>query len=131
MDLDSFKKVVDSHGHLNGSLVIQEVAATIRGALDSPAYAVAYAGDEFVVVLPGLDQQQAASKATQIQSQIKATVYLRSKGKAVHLQASCGLATFLEHAVDTDSLLAAADQALFSIKEIGKGDIGYYGNIGQ
>ena len=131
MDLDSFKKVVDSHGHLNGSLVIQEVAATIRGALDSPAYAVAYAGDEFVVVLPGLDQQQAASKATQIQSQIKATVYLRSKGKAVHLQASCGLATFPEHAVDTDSLLAAADQALFSIKEIGKGDIGYYGNIGQ
>jgi diguanylate cyclase (GGDEF)-like protein len=131
MDLDNFKKVVDTHGHLNGSYVIQEVAATIRSSLKSPAYAVAYAGDEFVVVLPGLDKHQAASKASQIQSQIKASVYLRSKGKAVQLQASCGVAAFPEHAVDTDSLLAAADHALFSIKKISKGAIGYYENIDQ
>jgi len=129
MDLDNFKKVVDTHGHLNGSYAIQEVAATIRSTLEPPAYAVAYAGDEFVVVLPGLNQHQAASKASQIQSQIKGAVYLRSKGKTVQLQASCGIATFPEHAVDTDSLLAAADQALFSIKKIGKGAIGYYENI--
>jgi diguanylate cyclase (GGDEF)-like protein len=129
MDLDNFKKVVDTHGHLNGSHAIQEVAATIRSTLESPAFAVAYAGDEFVVVLPGLDQYQAGSKASQIQSQIKETVYLRSKGKEVKLQVSCGIATFPEHAIDTDSLLAAADQALFSIKKIGKGVIGYYENI--
>jgi diguanylate cyclase (GGDEF)-like protein len=131
MDLDNFKKVVDTHGHLNGSYAIQEVAATIRNTLESPAYAVAYAGDEFVVVLPGLDQHQAASKASQIQSQIKASVYLRSKGIALQLQASCGIATFPEHANDRDSLLAAADQALFSIKKIGKGAIGYYVNFDQ
>ncbi|MBW2490343.1 MAG: sensor domain-containing diguanylate cyclase [Deltaproteobacteria bacterium] len=129
MDLDNFKTVVDTHGHLYGSYAIQEVAATIRNAIESPAYAVAYAGDEFVVVLPGLDQHQAAIKASQIQSQIKATGYLLSKGKSVQLQASCGIATFPEHAVDVDSLLAAADQALFSIKKIGKGGIGHYGNI--
>ena len=129
MDLDNFKKVVDTHGHLNGSLVIQEVASTIRNSLESPAYAVAYAGDEFVVVLPGLDKHLAASKASQIQFQITNTVYLRSKGKAVNLQASCGVATFPEHAVDRDSLLAAADHALFSVKKIGKGAIGFYENI--
>jgi diguanylate cyclase (GGDEF)-like protein len=131
MDLDNFKHVVDTHGHLNGSLAIQEVAATIRSALEPPAYAVAYAGDEFVVVLPGLDQRQAADKASQIQSQIKETVYLRSKGKAVMLEASCGIATFPEHAFDADSLLAAADQALFHIKNIGKGAIGFFENINQ
>jgi diguanylate cyclase (GGDEF)-like protein/PAS domain S-box-containing protein len=131
MDLDNFKQVVDTHGHLNGSYVIQEVAATIRNTLESPAYAVAYAGDEFVVVLPGSNQHQAASKASQIQSDIKSSVYLRSKGKAIQLQASCGIATFPEHAADTDSLLAAADQALFSIKKIGKGAIGYYKNIDE
>ena len=129
MDLDNFKKVVDTHGHLNGSLVIQEVASTIRNSLESPAYAVAYAGDEFVVVLPGLDKHLAASKASQIQFQITNTVYLRSKGKAVNLQASCGVATFPEHAVDRDSLLAAADHALFSVKKIGKGAIGFFENI--
>jgi diguanylate cyclase (GGDEF)-like protein len=131
MDLDNFKKVVDTHGHLNGSLVIQEVAFTIRNSLESPAYAVAYAGDEFVVVLPGLDKRLAADKASRIQSQIKNTVYLRSKGKAVKIQASCGVATFPEHAVDTESLLAAADHALFSVKKIGKGAIGFYENIDQ
>ncbi|MEJ2657922.1 MAG: diguanylate cyclase [Desulfobacterales bacterium] len=129
MDLDNFKKVVDTHGHLNGSYVIQEVAGTISRTLESPAYAVAYAGDEFVVVLPGLDQYQAANKASQIQAQIKTSIYLSSRGKAVQLQASCGIATFPEHAVDSDSLLAAADQALFSIKKIGKGAIGFYENI--
>ena len=129
MDLDNFKNVVDTHGHLNGSYAIQEVAATIRNTLEPPAYAVAYAGDEFVVVLPGSNQHQAAKKASQIQSQIKASAYLSSKGKAVQLQASCGIATFPEHATDIDSLLAAADQALFSIKKIGKGAIGYYEKI--
>jgi diguanylate cyclase (GGDEF)-like protein len=129
MDLDNFKQVVDNHGHLNGSYAIQEVASTIKSTLESPAYAVAYAGDEFVVVLPGLDQNQAADKASQIQSQIKATDYLSSKGKSVKLQASCGIATFPEHAIDVDSLLAAADHALFSIKKIGKGAIGYYGDM--
>ncbi len=129
MDLDNFKQVVDAHGHLNGSYAIQEVAATIRNTLESPAYAVAYAGDEFVVVLPGSDLHQAAGKASHIQSQIKATVYLRSKGKAIKLQASCGIAAFPEHATDADSLLAAADQALFSTKKIGKGSIGFFKNI--
>ena len=53
IDLDHFKRVVDARGHLNGSRAIQEVAATIRDCLEPPAWAVAYAGDEFVVVLPG------------------------------------------------------------------------------
>jgi len=131
MDLDNFKHVVDTHGHLNGSYAIQEVASTIHNAIESPAYAVAYAGDEFVVVLPDTDRHQAASKASEIQSRIMATDYLSSKGKSVKLQASCGVATFPEHAADADSLLAAADHALFSIKKAGKGAIGYYGDTGQ
>lgn len=129
MDMDNFKQVVDTYGHLNGSYAIQEVASTIKSTLEPPAYAVAYAGDEFVVVLPGLDQHQAASKASQLQSKIQATDYLLSRGESIQLQASCGVATFPEHASDVDSLLAAADHALFSIKKIGKGAIGYYRNI--
>jgi len=131
MDLDDFKQVVDTHGHLNGSYAIQEVANTISGTLAPPAYAVAYAGDEFVVVLPEVNRDQAAEKAAHIQSQIKTTTYLTDKGKSLTLQASCGIATFPEHADDVNSLLAAADHALFSIKKSGKGAIGYYGNMNQ
>ena len=48
LDLDRFKQIVDTHGHLNGSRAIREVARTIDSCLQEPAYAVAYAGDEFV-----------------------------------------------------------------------------------
>jgi diguanylate cyclase (GGDEF)-like protein len=94
MDLDHFKRVVDAHGHLNGSRAIQKVGGTIQACLEEPAYAVAYAGDEFVVVLPGLDQPQALQKAYEIRSRVKETVYVLDRGIEVRLQASCGVATF-------------------------------------
>jgi diguanylate cyclase (GGDEF)-like protein len=124
IDLDHFKHIVDTHGHLNGSTVIREVAQTIREALPTPAYAVAYAGDEFVVVLPGFDQQQALAQAVALQTHIHNRVYLAQQGGGVTLQASCGIATALDHASDVTGLLAAADQALFTVKRNGKGAIG-------
>lgn len=131
MDLDNFKRVVDAHGHLNGSRAIQEVAATLSATLEPPAYAVAYAGDEFVVVLPDCDQERALKKAEQMQARIKATVYLQSQGQKVRLQASCGIATFPTHGTDAEAILAAADKALFEIKGTGKGAIGRYINGNQ
>jgi diguanylate cyclase (GGDEF)-like protein/PAS domain S-box-containing protein len=125
MDLDYFKRVVDTHGHLNGSQAIREVAATIKESIEEPAYAVAYAGDEFVVVLPGHDKDQAVAKALTIQSRINDTVYLRSQGLAVKLQASFGVATFPDHAIDLTGLLATADRALFGVKANGKSAIGW------
>jgi diguanylate cyclase (GGDEF)-like protein len=124
MDLDNFKQVVDAHGHLNGSRAIQEVAATIRGSIREPAYAVAYAGDEFVVVLPGMNQSQAMKTASSIQSQMNNTVYLREQGFDVKLYASFGIGTFPDHAADVTGLLAAADRILFSVKGKGKNAIG-------
>jgi diguanylate cyclase (GGDEF)-like protein/PAS domain S-box-containing protein len=126
MDLDHFKKVVDAHGHINGSRAIQKVAATIQGCLEKPAYAVAYAGDEFVVVLPGLDQPQALQKAYEIRSRVKDTAYVLDRGIEVRLQASYGVATFPKHATDLNGLIAAADHALFAVKEGGKNGVGQY-----
>lgn len=126
MDLDNFKKVVDTHGHLNGSRAIQEVAAILHGALKAPAYAVAYAGDEFVVVLPDHDLDLALEKAEDIQNRIRNAVYLQSQGKQVRLQASCGIATYPTHGEDAEAILSAADTALFHIKGTGKGAIGKY-----
>jgi diguanylate cyclase (GGDEF)-like protein len=126
MDMDNFKGVVDAHGHLNGSRAIKEVAGTIRTAIEPPAYAVAYAGDEFVVVLPNHSQHEAGLKATQIQSRIKATAYLSSQAKAVRLEASCGIATFPTDADNPEGLLAAADAALFAVKANDKGGLRHY-----
>ena len=124
MDLDRFKQVVDKYGHLNGSRAIQQVAATIRESLEEPAYAVAYAGDEFVVVLPGFDQVTARIKAEEIQSRIKSTVYILDRGIEVQLVTSFGIATFPDHATDLTGLLAIADRELFSVKEKSKDALG-------
>jgi diguanylate cyclase (GGDEF)-like protein len=126
MDIDEFKRVVDTHGHLNGSQAIQEVAATIRDSIKEPAYAVAYAGDEFVVVLPGLNQAEAVKEASIIMDRMKNFVYLQSQGLAVRLQASFGVATFPDHATDVTELLASADKALFAVKRNGKNAIAPY-----
>jgi diguanylate cyclase (GGDEF)-like protein/PAS domain S-box-containing protein len=127
MDLDNFKHVVDSYGHLNGSRAIREVAATIRKSISEPAYAVAYAGDEFVVVLPGSNQSQAMETACNIRSQMNNTLYLREQGLDVKICASFGIGTFPDHAADVTGLLAAADRILFAVKEKGKNDIGMAG----
>ena len=120
MDLDRFKAVVDTYGHLNGSRAIKEVAETIRQTLEKPSYAVAYAGDEFVVVLPGFDPDQAIEQAKKIQVRIKDQVFLREQGFEVRIQSSFGVATFPNHADDMTNLLAAADHALFGAKGSGK-----------
>lgn len=120
MDIDHFKEVVDTYGHLNGSQAIREVATTIQDCLETPAYAVAYAGDEFVVVLPGCDSAEAMQKALEIRDRMRHTVYLRDRNFAVSLQASFGIATFPDHAEDLNTLLTRADQALFAVKQHGK-----------
>jgi diguanylate cyclase (GGDEF)-like protein/PAS domain S-box-containing protein len=124
LDMDNFKSVVDTYGHLNGSRALQEVAATIKSALIEPAFGVAYGGDEFVVVLPGSDKSQALEKTKDIQSLIREKIYLEEQGHHVHLKASFGVATFPEDAADYSELLSLADKAMFAIKKRGKNAIG-------
>jgi diguanylate cyclase (GGDEF)-like protein len=124
MDIDNFKHVVDTHGHLNGSQALVEVAQTIGQYLEAPAYGVAYGGDEFVVVLPGFDNDQALEKARQIRSGMLETIYLPAVSDGVRLQASFGVATYPDDAADIKSILAKADQAMFRIKNEGKNAVG-------
>ena len=123
IDLDHFKRVVDARGHLNGSRAIQEVAATIRDTLESPAWAVAYAGDEFVVVLPERGREAALAKAADIKAKMAETAYLAETGRPVRLAASFGVASYPDDAHDLESLLALGDLALFSVKRSGRGGI--------
>ena len=123
MDIDDFKQVVDTYGHLNASKTLQEIAATIKTALPAPAYGVAYGGDEFVLVLPGYDKQQALDMAEIIRQRIKKTIYLQKAGLKVRINSSLGVSTFPDDADTLSELLALADQAMFSVKERGKDSI--------
>ena len=123
MDLDRFKEVVDTYGHLNGSLVIKEVGQTIQETLKKPDFAVAYAGDEFVVVLHNYDLEQTFDKAKEIQNRIKNRAFLRDQGFEVRIQSSFGIAVFPYQAENMTDLLTAADKALFAAKGAGKDTI--------
>lgn len=124
LDMDNFKRVVDTHGHLNGSEALREVAKTFKETLQKPAFGVAYGGDEFVLVLPGQWKEGALEQVREIRRRMKKTTYLESKGLAVHMSASFGIATYPDDAEDRESLLALADEAMFRIKSRGKDAIG-------
>jgi diguanylate cyclase (GGDEF)-like protein len=123
MDIDDFKHVVDTHGHLKASQTLQEFASTLQETLQEPAYAVAYGGDEFVIVLPGLNKRQALHMAEKVRSRIGETLYLRGEGLKVELRASFGVSTFPDDATSLSEMLALADQAMFYVKERGKNSV--------
>ena len=124
MDMDNFKTVVDTYGHLNGSQALKEVAATIRAAIREPAYGVAYGGDEFVIILPDFDKKTAIQTSKKIQDRMALTSYLNVNGVKVNLRASYGISTFPEDSEDLPKLLAKADTLMFEVKNKGKNAIG-------
>ena len=123
MDVDNFKQVVDTYGHLKGSRVLHEIAGTLMGCIQEPAFGVAYGGDEFVVVLPEMSKAAAFRKAEDIRMKINETPYLCDDGHNIHVGISLGLASFPEDAGNSQELLALADGALFQIKASGKNGV--------
>lgn len=120
MDIDNFKAVVDDVGHLNGSRALGEVARNIKACIGDMDFAVAYGGDEFVVVMPDTDRHRAAKIARKIRASIKSASFLTRWDRDVRLTASFGVATFPNDAGDIESLLALADKAMFKVKNTGK-----------
>jgi len=119
-DMDGFKEVVDAHGHLSGARVLREVAEVVNGELEDEDRLVRYGGDEFVVILPDQDTEQALAKTERMKKAIAQAVYLAGEGGNVRVSASFGLATYPEDAADKKELLLAADKALFYSKATGK-----------
>jgi diguanylate cyclase (GGDEF)-like protein len=124
MDMDNFKRVVDTYRYLNGSQALREVARTVRSAIKKPCFGVVYGGDEFVVVLPGFDKKRAKFKVESIRAKMKRITYLADRGLAVRLTASFGMASYPDDAGNSKSLLAGADKALFRANKMGKGLVG-------
>ena len=119
-DLDNFKEVVDTHGHLLGAKVLKEVAQAVHRVLDEEDRLVRYGGDEYVVILPRQNKAEARAKASRMTHAITTTEFLPKENKHVRLTASFGLATFPDDARDTRELLAEADHCLFRSKSLGK-----------
>jgi diguanylate cyclase (GGDEF)-like protein len=119
-DLDNFKNVVDSHGHLKGSRVLAEVARVIHGVLGPEDALVRYGGDEYIVLLPGQSQSQALTLVRQMRRTLKEFAFLAEEGLNIKLTASFGIATLPQDARDKETLLLIADRAMYGSKGRGK-----------
>ena len=123
IDLDGFKVVNDTHGHLSGSKALVEVAGIVRGSARETDVAARFGGDEFSVVLPDTGRDGAVSVAERIRERVRAFAFLAGDGLSVRLTASIGVATLPDVAASAEELLRAADAAMYKVKAAGKDGI--------
>jgi diguanylate cyclase (GGDEF)-like protein len=123
IDLDGFKGVNDTHGHLFGSRALVEAAGLIRTSARETDIPARFGGDEFAVVLPDTGGEGAFAVGERIRDRVAAHRFLASDGLDVHLTASVGVATLPDAAASADELVAAADKAMYRVKDSGKNGI--------
>jgi diguanylate cyclase (GGDEF)-like protein len=123
LDLDGFKQVNDTHGHLAGSKALVEASVIVRGSARETDVAARFGGDEFAVILPDTGREGAVSVAERIRDRVAACEFLASDGLSIHLTASIGVATLPDVAASAEELLRAADVAMYRVKDAGKNGI--------
>jgi diguanylate cyclase (GGDEF)-like protein len=123
IDLDGFKSINDSHGHLSGSRALVEAAAIIRGSARETDVVSRFGGDEFALVLPDTGGEGAFAVGERIRDRVAAFTFLESEGFNIHLTASVGVSTLPDVAASAEELVQAADRAMYHVKESGKNGI--------
>src|SRR5262245_25997237 len=123
LDLDGFKQVNDTHGHLAGSRALVESAAVIRGCARETDLVARFGGDEFAVVLPDTGAQGAAAVGERVRERMAAHDFLTGEGLHVHLTVSIGVATLPDVAASAEELVKAADRAMYRVKGSGKNGV--------
>ena len=118
VDVDHFKLVNDTHGHIVGDLVLRIVAARMSNAVGDRHLLVRWGGEEFVVVAVGLETDEVAALAEQVRQAVCASPFAISDDQVIEVTASVGAAT---GRLDTlPAVIEEADRALYEAKEGGR-----------
>jgi diguanylate cyclase (GGDEF)-like protein len=120
LDVDSFKEANDTHGHQTGDAVLEAAASLLANEVREIDVVARFGGDEFVAVLPETDLNGAAVLAERIRTKVADLKVKAPDGSTLTVTASLGVASLPDSAHDGETLLAAADLALYEAKRGGK-----------
>jgi diguanylate cyclase (GGDEF)-like protein len=116
IDLDHFKEVNDTHGHLVGSRLLAEVGSLMKRVLGPENSCFRYGGDEFVALLPGMGKQAGIVATMRLWEHLRDEAFLSGQGLDLKLSGSFGLATFPEDGNSVQAIIRAADTMMYSAK---------------
>jgi diguanylate cyclase (GGDEF)-like protein len=123
LDLDGFKSINDRHGHLFGSRALVEAAGVIRDSARETDVVARFGGDEFALVLPDTGTEGATAVGERVRERVAAHEFLKAHGLSIRLTASVGVATLPDVASSDETLIQAADEAMYRVKARGKNGI--------
>ena len=124
IDLDHFKQVNDTHGHLIGSKLLAEIGYLIKAQLRLIDYAFRYGGDEFVVLLPQTGKDAALVVARRMRDLLRASVFCKEEGLNLNVRASMGMATYPHDAKTPHDIIRQADEMMYLVKNTTRDNIG-------
>ncbi|MHA1054252.1 diguanylate cyclase [Enterobacter mori] len=128
IDIDHFKSINDRFGHEAGDQVIKSVASIVQRATHNTGMAFRYGGEEFLVLLSGADEEEAHACAQKIYNGVHELSLRYGLTEIGPVDVSIGIASYPQHA-QSDSLLRAADVALYRAKELGRSRIVSFGML--
>ena len=123
IDLDHFKMVNDTHGHLAGSRLLSEMGDALKTNCRLIDFAFRYGGDEFVILLPQTSKENAIYVAKRLHKLIRETVWLTKEGLDIKITPSVGVASYPADSKSKEGLLHLADEAMYLVKNTNRDSV--------
>lgn len=130
LDLDCFKKINDAHGHVTGDAFLCGVANRLAEALRETDTVARWGGDEFLVLLPESDQEEAMQVADKLLARLGAEP-VQLEGRHFEIRSSIGITLYPDLGTDAEQLLAQADAAMYEAKQAGGNRWHLFGSWGK
>ncbi len=131
LDLDHFKNVNDTYGHLTGSRLLSEVGAVVFQNIRKADKAARYGGDEFVIILPHTEKAGALAFAEKLHRELGNGSFFSDNGNPLTVTGSFGVASFPEDASSSTELISAADDAMYLVKASGRNGVRVAASLGS
>ena len=116
LDVDHFKRFNDTYGHEEGDALLRELGAVLQAGIRQEDVACRYGGEEFLIMLPDAPLRNAVERAEMLRRRIRTSLKIKQEFVTV----SIGVAVYPDHGLTGETVVGAADQALYQAKDAGR-----------